>query len=111
MAEKEVTVVIDGKEHVTDATEKAGQSLTIFGKKIPLVADATQLLTGAWNLARNAIGSVSERITSALTAFDASEGARIQATKPGGRIALPFQTPSSSRNWPKRAQSRAVAYM
>lgn len=76
MAKKELVVTINGEETVTDATEKAGHSLTLFGKKIPFVLDATNLLAQGWNFARNAIGSVSERVMSALHAFDESEKAQ-----------------------------------
>jgi hypothetical protein len=44
MAEKKVTVVIDGEEHVSEAANSAEAGLSAFGKRIPFVVDLAKML-------------------------------------------------------------------
>ena len=44
MAEKKVTVVIDGEEHVSEAANSAEAGLSAFGKRIPFVVDLAKVL-------------------------------------------------------------------
>lgn len=71
MAQKEITVVINGKEYVSQAAEEAGASLTIFGKKIPLVVDATRLLELGMNALRSAFAFVKNYTMEAIASYDA----------------------------------------
>lgn len=71
MAQKEVTVVINGKEHVSPAAESAGASLTLFGKKIPLVVDAAKLLEMGLNALRSAFQFAKQYVVDSIAAYDA----------------------------------------
>lgn len=70
MSTKTVSVVINGEEHVSEITQQAGASLTVFGKKIPLFVDPVQLATQALDLLRDAIASVKAYVTDSFRAYD-----------------------------------------
>jgi hypothetical protein len=71
VAQEEVTVFINGKEHVSPAAESAGASLTLFGKKIPLVVDAAKLLEMGLNALRSAFQFAKQYVVDSIAAYDA----------------------------------------
>ncbi len=70
MADKQITVVINGEEYVSKAAEEAGASITLFGKKIPLVVDATKLLDMAMGALRSGFSAVKNFVVDSLRAYD-----------------------------------------
>jgi hypothetical protein len=70
MAKKEVTVVINGQESVSTATESAGAGLTLFGKKIPFVIDATKLLEMGLSALKAAFGAAKDFVLNSIEAYD-----------------------------------------
>jgi hypothetical protein len=70
MAPREIKVVINGEEFVSKAAEDAGASLTVFGKKIPLVLDASNLLKMGLDALRAAFGAVKQFVGDSMAAFD-----------------------------------------
>jgi hypothetical protein len=70
MAEKRVTVVIDGKEHVSDATKKADGALGGFSAKVPIWAKAAALAAGAYAAISAAIRGVKDIIVDSFRAWD-----------------------------------------
>jgi hypothetical protein len=70
MAKKEVTVVINGEESVSAATESAGAGLTLFGKKIPFVLDATKLLEMGLSALKAAFGAAKDFVLNSIEAYD-----------------------------------------
>lgn len=67
---KEVTVVINGEEHVSEAADQAGASITLFGKKIPLMIDPVQLATKALGFLKESLDRVWQFTKDSFRAFD-----------------------------------------
>lgn len=70
MAPREIKVVINGEEFVSQAAEKATASITLFGKKIPIVLDASALLSKGLELLKDSFGAVKQFVGDSLAAFD-----------------------------------------
>lgn len=70
MGRKEVTVVINGEETVSRVAEEAGAGLTIFGRKIPFVIDATKLLDAAMNVLKGAFSAAKQYVLDSFAAYD-----------------------------------------
>lgn len=70
MAQREIKVVINGEEHVSDAAKKAEEGLTVFGKRIPLVIDAAKLLEMGMNALRAAFSFIKDAVVDSIRAYD-----------------------------------------
>ena len=70
MAKRKVTVVINGEEHVSEATNAAEASLGGFVGKIPGWAKAVGLLAAAYAVVSNAIGAVKDYVLDSIGAYD-----------------------------------------
>ncbi len=67
---KQVTVVINGEEYVSTAAKQAEAGITLFGKRIPFVLDATKLLEMGMNALRAAFGALKQFAMDSIRAFD-----------------------------------------
>lgn len=74
MSTQRVSVVIDGKEHVTEAAGKANRGLKGFTDKVPGYAKVMAGLTAAFFAVRGAIQAVSTGVRESFAAFDRYEG-------------------------------------
>jgi hypothetical protein len=68
---KQVTVVINGEEYVSTAAKQAEAGITLFGKRIPFVLDATKLLEMGLNAVRAAFGAAKDFVLNSIAAYDA----------------------------------------
>lgn len=71
MAQKQVTVVINGEEFVSKAAKEAEAGITLFGKKIPFVLDATKLLEMGLSALKAAFGAAKDFVFNSIAAYDA----------------------------------------
>lgn len=71
MAKKEVTVVINGEEFVSKAAQEAEAGLTLFGRRIPIVLDASALLGKGLELLRAGFEAAKDWVVNSLAAYDA----------------------------------------
>lgn len=70
-AKREITVVINGEEFVSKAAKEAEAGLTIFGMRIPIVLDASALLTKGLDLLRAGFQAAKDWVVNSLAAYDA----------------------------------------
>lgn len=70
-AKKEITVVINGEEFVSKAAKEAEAGLTVFGMRIPIVLDASALLTKGLDLLRAGFQAAKDWVVNSLAAYDA----------------------------------------
>ena len=80
MAEKKIEVVIDGKEFVSTATDRAGGSLDGFMSKVPGWAKVTGLLTAAFAVVSKVVGEVGDFVMDSISAYDAYAAAQVKLT-------------------------------
>lgn len=71
MAQRQVTVVINGEEYVSQAAKEAEAGITLFGKKIPMVLDVTKLLELGLNALKAAFGAAKDFVLNSIVAYDA----------------------------------------
>jgi hypothetical protein len=71
MAEKKITVVIDGQEFVSKAADDAGAGMDRFAKKQPGWVNGLADLKAGWDFLSKGIGYVREIIGGSISAFDA----------------------------------------
>ena len=67
---RKVTVVINGEEYVSTAAKQAEAGITLFGKRIPFVLDATKLLEWGLNAVKAAFGALKDFAMDSIRAFD-----------------------------------------
>jgi hypothetical protein len=67
---KQVTVVINGEEYVSTAAKQAEAGITMFGKKIPFVLDATKLLEMGLNAVKAVFGALKNFAVDSIRAYD-----------------------------------------
>lgn len=70
MAEKKVTVVIDGKEFVSDAADSAGGAMDGFTNKQGKWSDGLANLRAGWEMLRDGINKISGAIMDSFAAYD-----------------------------------------
>lgn len=70
MAKRQVTVVINGEETVSEATGQADSALGGFTSKIPTWAKTVGLLTAAYQLVTAAIGAAKDYVLESFAAYD-----------------------------------------
>lgn len=90
MAKKEVVVVINGQETVSDAAESAGASLSVFGKKIPLFVDPVQLATKAVELLAKGIRAIKDYALESFDAYDAYAGSQRKLEASSRLLGIPM---------------------
>jgi hypothetical protein len=73
MAEKQVTVVINGEEYVSKAAGEADTALGGFSNKIPGYAKTIAALTVAFQVVQAAIGKVRDVVVESFAAYDELE--------------------------------------
>ena len=71
MAEKKITVVIDGQEFVSKAADDAGAGMDRFSKKQPGWVNGLADLKAGWEFLSKGIGFVRSAIEESLSAYDA----------------------------------------
>ena len=69
-SKREVTVTINGKQTVSQATSQADSSLGGFVGKIPGWAKAVGLLAAAYTIVSNAIGAVKDMVLDSIASYD-----------------------------------------
>ncbi len=70
MAEKKITVVIDGQEFVSKAADSAGGAMDGFAGKIPAWGKAIALATAAFAILSKAIEAVGDFVMGSIDAYD-----------------------------------------
>jgi len=70
MAKKEVTVVINGEEYVSDAARKAGDGLEGFGKKSLSASAIAARAAGVYYAIAEGIRMIGDKISASLKAYD-----------------------------------------
>lgn len=81
MAKRQVTVVINGEETVSEATDKAGGALGGLSSKIPGWTKSLALMTLAYQAVKTAISAAKEFVMDSIGAYDefSSSNARMAA--------------------------------
>lgn len=87
---KEVRVVIDGEEHVSQAAQSAAGGLEIFGKKIPFVIDLAGLLEKGLALLGDAIGKVKDFAMDSIRAYDDYAAAQMKLAAQSKLTGIPL---------------------